>query len=130
VYLDSLFRDNGAVALQVAHSSDLFANSDFIDNGGNATPPIISNNRWVAIVSSHFQVDEATVVLRGLFDIEGSTFEKGSASQVKLFADVQTDNFLYMTNSRIDFPIGTAVRQGFLSNVSFAPDDPKFSAHT
>ena len=129
-FVDSVFKGNTkSAATMTNNSSTVFANSDFINNGGN---PIISNNKPTYFVNSYFRaVKNNVAMLPDDATCEGCVFEKGGSTvativaEAAMVASVISDSpkiFLYNSKS-IDMPLG-GFRTGILVNTFLAGDKP------
>ena len=117
-WVECLFQGNRQAAARLTNcTTHLFANCDFIGNGG---APCIQSNRSVAFVSSRFQAGPGGGGLLPRATIaEGCTFQRGEASQATLLGAPGTNHFANCTS--VDMPLGP-VGDALLLNSTFARD--------
>ncbi len=117
-FIDCAFRDNTESAVSMKNNfSAVFANTDFINNGGS---PVISSDKPTYFVNSYFRAGKNNVaMLPDESTCEGCVFEKGGASAASIMAD-KTRVFLYNSKS-IDVPLGK-ITAGVLMNTFLQED--------
>ncbi len=124
MWVNSLFQDNDAVLSQSGIEGTVFANSDFINNGGN---PVLRTAQSVTCVSCYFRADDRGTAMIGTdsagnaaaaAQCEGCIFEMGSSKS----AHVSSGGRLLVYNSKsVDMPLGS-VESGLFLNNTFASD--------
>lgn len=118
MWINSLFQDNRAVLDQSNVVGTVFANSDFINNGGN---PTLRTDRFLTCVSCYFRADARGSAMLGTdvmvnsaaAQCEGCIFEMGSSTNAHLASGGKL--FLYNTRSA-DMPVGSVDSGLFLNN--------------
>lgn len=117
-----LFKNNREAAARFkATNSPVFANSDFVNNGGTEFAPTISNtntgNNWsnnLLIIGSRFSAGPATSLLGATFvNVEGSTFERSSASNAKIISSPRAS---FYNSSSSSMPLGNVIDGLFINN--------------
>lgn len=127
-FIDSVFKRNAEAAASMTHnSSTVFANSDFISNGGD---PVISNDRPTYFVNDYFRaVRDNVSMLPDDATCDGCLFEKGGATDASIvahgirgaaLATGAPRTFLYNSKS-VDMSLGK-IRTGILVNNFLAQD--------
>lgn len=117
-WINTLFKDNTEYVAYMRNSiGTLFANSDFINNGGD---PMINMNYHPAFVSAYFRADARGVtMLTEDSTCEGCVFERGSSTRATIMAglDVGEPNLGFFYNNRsTDMPLGPLASGLFLNN--------------
>lgn len=115
-WINSVFADNKEYAVFMKNGvSTLFANTDFIDNGGD---PVVNNDQQTSFVSCRFvggALGNGAMLPWGS-NVEGSTFEMGGSTRSTI---VQNSARAFLTNCRsLDMPIGV-FHSGMLMNSVF-----------
>ncbi len=103
-WIECLFQDNsdGAVVLK-NNSSDLFANCDFINNGGHAA---VTSNDNVSFVSCRFQSGaNGVALLEGPVSAEGCQFAQNGSTKATILAGKNRRISFYDCKST-DVPLG------------------------
>ena len=121
-FINSSFRDNGQTANLINWASTVFANSEFINNGG---APTLKQNYFdhaggVYVVASRFQAGARGLSMLGYgTTCEGCTFElSGSTSATVVSAGARA--FFYNSAS-VDMPMGS-LAEGFSVNSAWPRD--------
>lgn len=125
VWVNSLFQDNTEGAIQMSNSmiEPVIANSDFINNGGNAV--LVTNlSTNVTCVSCRFQAGRlGQFLLSGKASFVDASFSESGGTASILNGSNSLSDFYNSTSS--DMPMGT-VQNGYLFNNYFALN-PGFS---
>lgn len=114
-FIESLFKNQRSkVARLRNNTTTLFANSDFINNGGD---PVISSDRSTYFVNSRFVAGENTrSFLPSYSTVEGSIFKPGESDDVVTIKSPVQNHFI---NSIVEIPVG-ALNDGLLANNIFS----------
>lgn len=128
-FVDSIFKDNAKSAVTMTNSSStVFANVDFINNGGR---PIISSDQPTYFVNSYFRAAKNNVaMLPDDATCEGCVFEKGGATAASIVAEapmvvsiISGSPRIFLYNSKsVDMSLG-GFRTGVLVNTFLARDE-------
>jgi hypothetical protein len=114
-WINALFRDNGTLGEWGASGNTMFANSDFINNGGS---PLIQTFDWsYYCVSCYFYAGERGqgALLGNAGTCEGCTFERGSSTSATI---APPGARVHLLNSRsVDVPLGR-LANGLLVNTA------------
>lgn len=114
-WINSLFLKNGRIADLNNHVFPLFANSQFIENGGNPSFSSKGGSR-VSIVRSQFRAgQEGQVILAGSFGCEACTFEPGSTTTATV-TSATGDRAMFL-NSSSSMPFGSASTGVFINSL-------------
>ncbi len=119
-WINCLFRDNAAAAVkQRTNLNPLFANCDFIHNGG---APSITNDSYdprIGLVGCRFQAGPAKSLIGGVPVAEGCVFERGASAAAQVLAGSE-QGFFYNCTAK-DLPLGP-LKAGVLFNNRFAAE--------
>jgi hypothetical protein len=112
VWVESLFENNQEGVVRMTNNlSPVFANSDFINNGGAAA--FTNDGSNLSIVGSRFTAGaEGKAMFSGTFSIEGSSFQEGGGTA----SIILSGGILSFYNSySVDMPLGP-IRNGYFFN--------------
>ncbi len=115
-WIDSVFARNTRAAARVHRNNNpIFANVDFLDNAGD---PVVANEAGnLDFVSCRFRDEgRATTLIDWFANVEGSTFERSSASTATVLSSVSNPARPprhVFAHSRIAMPLGP-LRDAFL----------------
>jgi hypothetical protein len=121
-FVNCSFRDNLELAVNLHNNnSTIFANTEFINNGGN---PVIQSNKPTFFVNSYFKADRNNIsLLPNNATCEDCTFELGGSSSSSI---VPKGSRVFLSNSEsINVSLGKP-DSGLLLN-SKLPENPPFN---
>ncbi|MCL6102735.1 MAG: glycoside hydrolase family 55 protein [Bacteroidetes bacterium] len=111
------------VAAMTSYESALFANCDFINNGGTA---VVSNDQPLSFVSCRFRAGSAGVAMfKGPVSAEGCSFDRdGSAGATILRPGANNVKVFFINCISNDMPLGLTPKiSGMLVNSVMVPSD-------
>ena len=121
-WVNCLFENNrDGVAMMTNYLSPLFANCDFVNNGGTA---VVRNNRPVSFVGCRFKAGLAgSAMLDGPVSLEGCSFDRDGSTNATILK--HGSNQVVMSNCLSnDMPLGlTPQNHGMVINSVMLPSD-------